>query len=340
MTIRKGTIQMTRLKTNLNFCLGLGALLLLAGCASEPKEFEYKNLTEEVEAIKADGGIYKVGNPYTVMGQSYTPREDYGYVETGMASWYGDDFHNKRTANGETYDMRAVTAAHRTLPLPSIVRVTNLENGRSIIARVNDRGPYVKNRIIDLSEKGAELLGYKNKGVTKVKVEVLERESRAIKEAMLSPSNSSATYGNQTIPYSNTQTAMAATPAAGTAATKPAAKSAKYEISTSQQRQPLKYTSEISLASNASAAAVNVPESAGEGPFFVQVGAFADYDKARQMADNMKRFGNVSIYEAYLSKNGVYRVRLGAYPNRGEAMKILDRVLDYGHSDVTIVEKD
>ena len=169
---------MTRLKTNLNFCLGLGTLLLLAGCASEPKEFEYKNLTEEVEAIKADGGIYKVGNPYTVMGQSYTPREDYGYVETGMASWYGDDFHNKRTANGETYDMRAVTAAHRTLPLPSIVRVTNLENGRSIIARVNDRGPYVKNRIIDLSEKGAELLGYKNKGTTKVKVEVLERELR------------------------------------------------------------------------------------------------------------------------------------------------------------------
>lgn len=156
---------------------------------------------------------------------------------------------------------------------------------------------------------------------------------------MLSPSNSSATYGNQAIPYSNTQTAMAAAPAAGTAAAKPAAKPAKYEISTSQQRQPLKYTSEISLASNASAAAVNVPESAGEGPFFVQVGAFADYDKARQMADNMKRFGNVSIYEAYLSKNGVYRVRLGAYPNRGEAMKILDRVLDYGHSDVTIVEK-
>ena len=161
------------------------------------------------------------------------------------------------------------------------------EDELQIIARVNDRGPYVKNRIIDLSEKGAELLGYKNKGTTKVKVEVLERESRAIKEAMLSPSNSSATYGNQTIPYSNTQTAMAAAPAAGTAAAKPAAKPAKYEISTSQQRQPLKYTSEISLASNASAAAVNVPESAGEGPFFVQVGAFADYDKARQMADNM-----------------------------------------------------
>lgn len=310
------------------FQLGFCALLLLSGCASEPKEFEYKNLQEEVASIKEDGGIYKVGNPYTVLGQSYTPREDYDYEEVGMASWYGDDFHNKRTANGETYDMRAVTAAHRTLPLPSIVRVTNLENGKSIIARVNDRGPYVKNRIIDLSEKGAELLGYKNKGTAKVKVEILERESRAIKEAMLSPTNSSKTYGNSTIPYLNTQTVANAN----------AANNTKYEISTSARR-PLQYTSEISLASNANTN-VNIPASTEEGPFFVQVGAFADYDKAKQMAANMKRFGNVSIYEAYLSKNGVYRVRLGAYQSKAEAMQILDRVLDYGHSDVTIVGKE
>ena len=305
-------------------CLGLSLLALLAACASEPKEFEYKNLSEEVAAIKADGGIYKVGKPYTVLGQSYTPTEDYDYEETGMASWYGDDFHNKRTANGETYDMRAVTAAHRTLPLPSVVRVTNLENGKSIIARVNDRGPYVKNRIIDLSEKGAELLGYKNKGTAKVKVEILENESRAIKEAMLSSNNTSATYGNKMIPYTNSQKATAA-----------AAPSARYEISTSARR-PLQYTSEISLAANTSAP-VSIPSAPDEGPYFVQVGAFADYDKAKQMASNMKRFGNVSIYEAYLSKNGVYRVRLGAYANRDEAMKILDRVLEYGHSDVTLV---
>ncbi len=304
------------------FQLGFCALLLLSGCASEPKEFAYKNLQEEVAAIKEDGGIYKVGNPYTVLGQSYTPKEDYDYEEVGMASWYGDDFHNKRTANGETYDMRAVTAAHRTLPLPSIVRVTNLENGKSIIARVNDRGPYVKNRIIDLSEKGAELLGYKNKGTAKVKVEILEKESRAIKEAMLSPTNSSKTYGNNTIPYSNTQTVS----------------NTKYEISTTTRR-PLQYTSEITLSSNANTN-VSIPSSTEEGPFFVQVGAFADYDKAKQMADNMKRFGNVTIYEAYLSKNGVYRVRLGAYQSKAEAMKILDRVLDYGHSDVTIVEQE
>lgn len=286
---------------NSHIYLSLAAILILAGCASEKRGFEYKNLTEEVTAIKADGGIYKVGNPYTVLGQSYTPKEDYNYSETGTASWYGDDFHNKRTANGETYDMRAVTAAHRTLPLPSIVRVTNLENGRSIIARVNDRGPYVKNRIIDLSQKGAELLGYKNKGTAKVKVEILEKESRAIKEAMLSNTNSSKIY-NEAIHYENTQTPS---------------------------------TNNLALAAN-SKTSVDVP--ASSGPFFVQVGAFSDYDKAKQMAANMKRFGNVSIYEAYLSKNGVYRVRLGAYPSKDEALKILDRVLDYGHADVTIVE--
>lgn len=317
-------MKLQKHKLRLGFC----ALLLLSGCASEPKDFEYKNLQEEVSAIKEDGGIYKVGNPYTVLGQSYTPKEDYDYVETGIASWYGDDFHNKRTANGETYDMRAVTAAHRTLPLPSIVRVTNLENGKSIIARVNDRGPYVKNRIIDLSEKGAELLGYKNKGTARVKVEILERESKAIKEAMLSPNNSSQTYGNATIPYSNTQPVSTAQASSAT----------KYEISTSNRR-PLQYTSEISLASNTTTN-VNIPNNVNEGPYFVQVGAFSDYDKAKQMAANMKRFGNVSIYEAYLSKNGVYRVRLGAYHSKEEAMKILDRVLDYGHSDVTIVENE
>ncbi len=285
---------------------GFAALLLLAGCASEPREFTYANLPQEVKAIKADGGIYKVGNPYTVLGQSYTPREDYTYSETGTASWYGDDFHNKRTANGEKYNMRAITAAHRTLPLPSIVKVTNLENGRSIIARVNDRGPYVKNRIIDVSEKGAELLGYKNKGTARVKVEILADESRALKEAMLSKDNSSKIYAAA-------QKNKSAAAPVQTAAVAP-----------------------LPAAPAPQAPALNKP--AETGFFFVQVGAFADYQKAKQMASAMERFGRVSIHESYLSKDGVYRVRLGAYHSRDEALQILDRVLDYGHADVTIVQ--
>ena len=303
---------MTRL-SNKNFLLCCLTGLMMVGCSTQNKKFEYKNLTEEVTAIKADGGIYKVGTPYMALGQRYTPEEDYNYSETGMASWYGPDFHNKRTANGEVYNMRAITAAHRTLPLPSIVRVTNLENGRSIIARVNDRGPYVKNRIIDLSQKGAELLGYKMRGTAKVKVEIMAKESRALKEAMLAADNTSKIY-NDAIKYGQIQKDTPHTVAASSKA------------------------SEVTSVATAQTSATTSTKSAEEGTFFVQVGAFSDYKKAKEMANSMQRFGKVSIHEAYLSKNGVFRVRLGAYHSRDEALKILDRVLDYGHADVTIVE--
>lgn len=125
-------------------------------------------------------GYYKIGRPYTVLGKTYYPREQPDYEEIGMASWYGSDFHNKKTANGETYNMNDYTAAHTTLPLPCIVRVTNLENGKSVKVRVNDRGPFVKNRIIDVSKKVAKKLEFHEKGTTKVKVEYLKEESEEL----------------------------------------------------------------------------------------------------------------------------------------------------------------
>ncbi len=128
-------------------------------------------------------GMYKVGNTYSVNGQTYTPREDYEYDETGIASWYGDEFGGRRTANGEVFDPNELTAAHRTLPMPSLVRVTNLENGKSVVVRVNDRGPFASGRIIDLSRRAAQLLGFDNSGTAKVRVSVLEPESRALAEA-------------------------------------------------------------------------------------------------------------------------------------------------------------
>ncbi|MBR2299850.1 MAG: septal ring lytic transglycosylase RlpA family protein [Alphaproteobacteria bacterium] len=167
----------------------LKAFLLLsfvAGCASHGTP-ELSGMSPKAQAvvIKQYGGLYKVGNPYQIMGRWYYQKEDYQYSEIGIASWYGDDFHAKRTANGEKYDMNTLTAAHRTLPLPSIVRVTNLENGRSLVLRVNDRGPYAKERIIDISKRGAQLLGYQTKGTAKVKVEIMEEESKALKAALL-----------------------------------------------------------------------------------------------------------------------------------------------------------
>lgn len=122
-------------------------------------------------------GYYKVGQPYKVDGKTYYPSEVKSYKATGLASWYGEDFHNRKTANGETYNMYDMTAAHKTLPLPSVVRVTNLENGRSVVVRVNDRGPFKKNRVIDLSRRAAEELDIIGSGLAKVKVEYLRKES-------------------------------------------------------------------------------------------------------------------------------------------------------------------
>jgi rare lipoprotein A len=123
------------------------------------------------EPVPKGGGTYRVGKPYTVAGRVYVPEEDVGYRAEGLASWYGDDFHGRLTANGEVFDMASLTAAHPTLPMPSYARVTNLSNGKSLIVRVNDRGPYHGNRLIDVSNKAAELLEFKGNGVARVRVE-------------------------------------------------------------------------------------------------------------------------------------------------------------------------
>lgn len=120
--------------------------------------------------VPKGGGTYKVGSPYKVAGRWYVPREDPYYDRVGISSWYGDDFHGRRTSNGEIFDRRALSAAHPTLPLPSYAYVTNLDNGRTILVRVNDRGPYVRGRIIDLSHASASALGFVGKGSTRVRV--------------------------------------------------------------------------------------------------------------------------------------------------------------------------
>ena len=133
------------------------------------------------------GGTYKTGNPYMVAGRWYTPMKGVkNYDATGIASWYGDDFHGKLTANGERYDMYTLSAAHTTLPLPTLLRVTNLENGKSVVVRVNDRGPFVKNRLIDLSYAAAKQLDYINQGTTRVRIQTLDQKL-AEKPAVAAP---------------------------------------------------------------------------------------------------------------------------------------------------------
>jgi len=131
-------------------------------------------------------GGYKVGVPYQIRGVWYYPKEDFSYNRTGIASWYGHPFHGRTSASGERYDMEAMTAAHKTLPMPSLVEVTNLENGRTTVLRVNDRGPFVSGRIIDVSRAAARRLGFKGNGIAKVRVRILEPESRRMKQLAMS----------------------------------------------------------------------------------------------------------------------------------------------------------
>jgi len=162
--------------------------LALAGCQAEKAELDQSpKFTEqeyqveasprvtELKRVERGGGRYQVGKAYKVKGKWYQPKEDPTYAATGLASWYGSNFHGRLTANGEVFDQHALSAAHPTMPLPSYARVTNVENGNSMIVRVNDRGPFAHNRIIDLSARAAKMLGYSEKGVAEVKVEYVGR---------------------------------------------------------------------------------------------------------------------------------------------------------------------
>src|SRR5262249_11622538 len=135
------------------------------GVAASPR------VVAEGEPVPKGGGTYRIGKPYMVGGRMYVPEENKDYRADGLASWYGRDFHGRLTANGEVFDMESISAAHPTLPMPSYVRVTNLQNRKSLIVRVNDRGPYHQNREIDLSYRAAQLLGFHNNGVGRVRVE-------------------------------------------------------------------------------------------------------------------------------------------------------------------------
>lgn len=179
------------------FLVAFFAAIVLAGCAQQPgkrvarsagKEYfpssKYGPASPRMVAdgrpVPRGGGVYLVGRPYTIAGKRYVPSEKpTSYSVTGLASWYGAAFHGRRTANGEIYDMDSVSAAHPTMPLPSYARVTNLKNGKSMIVRVNDRGPYHAGRVMDVSSRVAELLEFKGAGTGRIRLDYVGRAGLA-----------------------------------------------------------------------------------------------------------------------------------------------------------------
>lgn len=171
----------SRLVSSLSIIVAIGLTAgMLTACSSSLGVFKSKpkyspRVVKLGMPVPKGGGVYKVGNPYQIAGEWYTPREDPYYDRRGIASWYGDEFHGRKTANGEVFDMYALTAAHPTMPLPSYAEVTNMRNGRRIIVRVNDRGPYKHDREIDLSKKSAQVLGFYRQGTTPIRVRYIGR---------------------------------------------------------------------------------------------------------------------------------------------------------------------
>jgi len=168
-----------------------GAALAVANCSNPTKtagggvDPKYgvrpsPRVVADGQAVPKGGGRDHIGKPYVVAGKVYVPKDvSKGYSATGLASWYGTAFHGRKTANGEVFDRHSVSMAHPTLPLPSYVRVTNLRNGHSIIARVNDRGPYHSNRLVDVSQTVAEALNFKHLGTTRVQIDYVARAGLA-----------------------------------------------------------------------------------------------------------------------------------------------------------------
>ncbi|HEU0117210.1 MAG TPA: septal ring lytic transglycosylase RlpA family protein, partial [Alphaproteobacteria bacterium] len=233
------------------------------------------------------GPSYKVGEPYEVGGSWYYPREDYSYDETGIASWYGEGFHGGRTANGEVFNKDELTAAHKTLPLPTLARITNLDNGRSIVVRINDRGPFSGARLIDVSQRAAQLLGFEGQGTAKVRVQVLADESKAIADAMRH-------YGSS----SPTQVASAEpSPAAGPEVTSTSSSITPVET---QTLEPIKTTPAVHaqlLETKPVAEVVQVPVS-GSHQIYVQAGAFTVLENATKMQQKLSSLGHASVTSA------------------------------------------
>jgi rare lipoprotein A len=295
---------------------------LVAACTT-PREVENNTVT-----LPPSAGVYKVGNPYQAEGIWYYPREQPDYDETGIASWYGAQFHGRRTSDGEIFDSNALTAAHRTLPMPVNVRVTNLDNGKSLILRVNDRGPFARGRIIDVSRHAAELLGFYGAGTAKVRVTFVGR----------------ADMPNGEPPPDTTPTEIA------TAV--PAVPTEKVDTSALNIVPGATVAPPVQVASLAPVAATSAPIPATDSEptgqvehvavpavthLYVQAGAFGSLVNANRLMTRLAEAGGLFI--SPIDRNGqrLYRVRIGPFDDVGAADAALARLTGLGSNDAQIV---
>ena len=312
--------------------VGLMGFVLAACAETQFITHTAKRVTKVRETIEkpAYKEVYKIGNPYQIDGVWYYPAVDYDYDETGIASWYGTEFHGRRTANGGVYDMNDLTAAHRTLPLPSLVRVTNLENGRSMILKVNDRGPYARGRIIDLSRRSAQLLGSLKQGTARVRVQILARESRQL-AARLTGKASLATIGTPITvdrlpkPAVTTQELP---PPGGAPVPVASAEPVDGAKQTIGPAPVLAAKSELGVVSEVAVVLSRL---------FVQAGAYAHYTNANRARAFLSSLGTVKVTSVMVEGRDLFRVRIGPLATVAEADGFLAAVVGAGYPDARII---
>lgn len=343
-----------------NFLLLCMALTILSSCASI---FKRSGIDDGFY------GYYKVGAPYKIGDTWYYPKEQPDYDETGTASWYGPDFHGKSTANGDTYNQHEMTAAHRTLPMPSMVRVTNLSNNKSTIVVVNDRGPYSKGRIIDVSKQAAEELGFKNNGTAKVRVQFLPKQTKKLIASMeKSPKNqpilaslfSKENIGkkipddgeglNATYSPAANDVKIATTETPKTVLPKQvnpkAAKELEEKIALEDLAPEKLKNDDITSKELPAPETLRVSHDeyvktlpqAPKGPLhYVQAGTYSQMKNAERAKQSLRPFGDVAITPLARGNTVLYRVRVGPMPNLKLAELALDKVIKLGHADAILV---
>lgn len=311
-------------------------LLFLAGCSTAELTVDLikksKKRVQQVEIEKAieDGSIsanpiYKIGNPYQVGGVWYYPERDLAYDETGIGSWYGDEFAGQLTANGEIFDPDMVTAAHKTLPMPSVVRVTNLDNGKSLVVRINDRGPFVAGRVIDLSREAARLIGYRDQGIARVRVQVLAEQTLRLEKLAKSGNFAEITGDVVAMPtvtvVEQPEVSMTATSSTG------------------------KTVNSDAEDDNVSALELLARSRVGEvitvapirTQLWVQVGAFYAQANASNVLAKIEAVGSGQVSPVDVSGQTLHRVRIGPLRSVEAADRALDGVIDLGFSGARII---
>ena len=279
------------------------------------------------QPVPKGGGVYRVGSPYQVAGVWYRPRQDTRYDRVGKASWYGELFHGRRTANGEIYDMGRLSAASPTLPLPVYARVTNLENRRSIIVRVNDRGPYANDRIMDLSRRSAELLGFRQRGTARVRVQYLRK----------APLNGDDSYERRYL-ASQGWAQVASNRRSRARLKEPVAVGSVTGDVPSQLRWQANAQAPVptGLVSREQRRPARAPDKAPSG-IMIQAGSFKSRDNAERARSLLGDIAGVEVAPIDVRGSRFFRVRLGPFAGQSEAAAVLPQVTEAGYRGAKII---